>query len=372
MRKLMKYALALMLLCGVSATAAAQTEKSSDEYYPSWFVGLQAGAQTTFTNLDNSRLITPQYAIQAGRWFAPQFGVRLHIMGFQQISGNPENYPQPGYKHQTYKFKGCTGDLDFLFNMSNIINPYRASQHWNWNLFAGFGVNYTWDYKEYNDLCQNYYVAWFQGDPCGSKHATFNGRLGTQLEYNINKHFAVNLEAQANYKNDIYNLKESNGCDWQVVALVGVTYRFGLPKKKAKPVVEEPAPAPAPAPKPVVKEQPKPAPAPKPVVKDEPLKETFFYQIRESDANKEATLNKIVDWCNKYPSKPITISGYADKGTGNARVNKRYAQQRADKVAKALQQKGIDASRMTVNSYGDTEQPYAENDQNRCVIVVGE
>ena len=78
------------------------------------------------------------------------------------------------------------------------------------------------------------------------------------------------------------------------------------------------------------------------------------------------------EWCNKYPTKSISISGYADKGTGNPKINQGYAKQRADKVAKILQQKGIAASRMTVNSYGDTVQPFAENDKNRCVIVVGE
>jgi outer membrane protein OmpA-like peptidoglycan-associated protein len=50
----------------------------------------------------------------------------------------------------------------------------------------------------------------------------------------------------------------------------------------------------------------------------------------------------------------------------------KYAKQRAEKVAKALQEKGIAASRMDVSSYGDTVQPFSENDRNRCVIVVGE
>ena len=88
--------------------------------------------------------------------------------------------------------------------------------------------------------------------------------------------------------------------------------------------------------------------------------------------NQEAILNKIADWCKKYPAKKITVSGYADKGTGNPKINAKYAQQRAEKVAKSLQEKGVAADRMTVNSYGDTVQPFAENDRNRCVIVVGE
>ena len=83
-------------------------------------------------------------------------------------------------------------------------------------------------------------------------------------------------------------------------------------------------------------------------------------------------LNKIVSWCNKYPQKGISIKGYADRGTGNPKINVGYAKARAEKVAKALQDKGIAASRMTVESFGDTVQPFDENDRNRCVIVVGE
>ena len=146
-------------------------------------------------------------------------------------------------------------------------------------------------------------------------------------------------------------------------------------KKKVVPVIPvEEEVVEQPAPIPVVKEEPKPVvkEEPKPVVKEEPLKETFFYNIRLSDPDPETTLNKIVAWCNKYPSKGITIKGYADKGTGTPAINVKYAKQRAEKVAKALQEKGIAASRMDVSSYGDTVQPFSENDRNRCVIVVGE
>ena len=104
----------------------------------------------------------------------------------------------------------------------------------------------------------------------------------------------------------------------------------------------------------------------------EPLKETFFYAIRLSDPTANSTIDKIVAWCNKYPTKSISISGYADKGTGNPKINQGYAKQRAEKVAKILQDRGIAASRMTVESFGDTVQPFPENDKNRCVIVVGE
>ena len=80
-------------------------------------------------------------------------------------------------------------------------------------------------------------------------------------------------------------------------------------------------------------------------------------------------------WFNAYypeVSKPrVSIDGYADKGTGNPKINQGYAQKRAESVAKALQDKGVPAKQIKVSSHGDEIQPFADNDKNRCVIIVG-
>lgn len=373
MKKFFNIAAAVALLFGVSTAAVAQ---DSDEYYPHNFIQLQGGAQATLTHYDFMDLVTPQFGVAFGRYFNPKVGARLHFQGYD-IKGGFQQERFPGLAEDAaYNFKAITGDLDLLMNMSNIINPNRASQRFNWILLAGVGVNYGWDFDEYKGIVagmtrgNNFYVG---PDQCGTKHSSFNGRFGTQFEYNFSRNFGVNLELDANYKNDCYNLKANFDPDWQVAALLGVSIKFGM-KKKAAPVVLPPPPpvVEEPEPEPVYVPEPEPEPEPVPVVKEEPLKETFFYLIRESDPDPETTLNKIVAWCNKYPTKSISVKGYADRGTGNPTINVGYAKARAEKVAKALQDKGIPASRMTVESFGDTVQPFAENDRNRCVIVVGE
>lgn len=354
---------AVALLMGVSTAVQAQ---DVEDNYPYNFVTLQGGVQGTFTNYDFTKLITPQVALSAGRYFNSKVGARLHLQGWQIKSAITD----------TYQFNAITGDLDLLMNMTNILNPQRASDKFDWVLLAGFGVNYGWDFDDFN--VQNNALT-MNPNPylCGTKHSTFNSRLGTQFNYNISDKLALSLEVDANMKNDEFNLKRNYNPDFQVAALIGITYKFGGKKPAVAPVpVPEPAPViEQPAPQPVVQPEPKPEPQPTTppvVVRDEPLKETFFYEIRLSDPNNDTVLNRIVSWCNKYPQKRITISGYADRGTGNPDINVAYAKARAEKVAKALQDKGIAASRMDVNSYGDTVQPFAENDKNRCVIVVGQ
>jgi outer membrane protein OmpA-like peptidoglycan-associated protein len=65
--------------------------------------------------------------------------------------------------------------------------------------------------------------------------------------------------------------------------------------------------------------------------------------------------------------------GYADKGTGNAKINARLAANRAQAVKDSLvKEYKIAESRISYDSKGDTEQPFAENDKNRVTICIAE
>ena len=98
----------------------------------------------------------------------------------------------------------------------------------------------------------------------------------------------------------------------------------------------------------------------------------FFYNIRVTnfDAEDDAKLQELVKYVNNGKVNMIYIKGYADKGTGNPYVNRKYAKQRAENIKKALISKyGIDGKIIECLSYGDTVQPYAENDKNRCATI---
>ena len=74
------------------------------------------------------------------------------------------------------------------------------------------------------------------------------------------------------------------------------------------------------------------------------------------------------------PTSKVMIVGYADKGTGNARLNEMYARKRAETFKKDLIEKhGCNADNIVIDSKGDTVQPFPEdNDKNRCVIIDAE
>lgn len=365
MKKITKYAAAVALLCGVSTAAMAQDNK--EEFKPYWFAGIQGGVQTTFTNYNSLKLLTPQFALQFGRWFAPEFGARLHVMGYDQKGGIAEG--QFGLDKQTYKFKACTADIDFLFNMSNILCPQRSCKDFNWILLAGFGSNYSWDYDEFktlaynNDFLSNHPA--YHDQVCGTKHSTFNGRLGTAFEYDVTNSLSLNLELQANYKNDLYNLKTNDKNDWQAAALIGVTFKIGKAKKAPAPVQEV---------EPIYETRVDTVwyddTSYKTVEAEASLRRDIHFDIRKNDPISQQTVSEIVDFVKNNKDVKVTVTGYADKGTGNKRVNMKYSKKRAEALTDALVKAGVPAEIITTEWKGDTVQPFADNDANRATITV--
>lgn len=372
MNKITKIVMMSVMTLGLSTASFAQEEIDYSAGYN--FISVQGGAQATLTHFKFTDLVTPQFAVSAGRYFNDKVGFRLHVQGWKINSGFKADRYAFLAADQKYKFNDVTGDLDLLLNLSNIISPNRMNHTFNWFFVAGFGVNYTWGTDEFNKITNmsnagNYYV----GQTLTSDKApSFNGRFGTGVEINVAKNLSISFEADANYKNDKFNYKFNDHVDWQIAAFLGLNFKFGVKTKKAP--EPEPAPYVAPESKPEPKVEVKPEPKPQPVVvkQDKPLSETIYFKIRESDVNDDAVITKIANWCNEYPSKSITVSGYADKGTGTAEINKKYAEQRAFKVADAIKAKGVSADRINIQSFGDTIQPFADNDSNRCVIVIGE
>ena len=69
----------------------------------------------------------------------------------------------------------------------------------------------------------------------------------------------------------------------------------------------------------------------------------------------------------------MALCGYADRGTGNDQINDRLGRQRVEVVKNMLIKKyNIPADRITTDSKGAREQPFAINEQNRVTIAIAE
>ena len=335
------------------------------------FVEVQGGIQLTATDAPMDKLITPTAALSIGHYFTPVIGARLHVNAWQAKSGFNNLGRQ--IADQYYKWNYVTPDLDLLVNLSNLFgsNQNRAL---NVILLGGVGLNYAWDNDELQALnvpVQAVPLAW------NDDHLSHNLRAGLRLETNMSKPLGLSLEINANSLDDRFNSKTNDADDWQFTAMLGLSYRFG--RKTAccgncHRVIETPPAVPQDTVVETIIETPPPAPRPREVVTTEPvsLHREAFYAICASDnETPNAVMNDVAEFMRQYQDVRVTIVGYADRGTGNPRLNMGYSKQRAEKFLSDLVSRyGVDASRITIDYKGDTVQPFPDdNDRNRCVIV---
>ncbi|MBQ8050436.1 MAG: OmpA family protein [Bacteroidaceae bacterium] len=352
----MKKIFAVALLSVVAISASAQSTEKDYKPFPHMFVGVQGGAQTTFTDYDQLKLITPTASVYFGGWFTPVVGARLHVNGIWNKGG----YDQDGLNFK-YNYKYITPDLDLMLNLCTLF----GKKDWypvNVYLIGGIGLNYAWDNDDAYARKDVMPLAW------KDNRLSHNGRIGAQLDVNLAKHWSLNLEVAANSLSDRYNSKVNDKDDWSLTAQLGLTYKFGF--KKNKKVVE-------PAPEPVFATRIDTTwyddVTYKDVTADRDIKKEIFFAIRESDVNSEqAQIAQVAEFLKGVKDAEITITAYADKGTGTPELNMKYSQERAEKTKQALIDRGVDPSIIKkVEWKGDTVQPYADNDKNRVSIITG-
>ena len=348
-------AVAFMML-GLAANAQTDEETIT---YPQLFFGAQAGTQVTFTDYNNWELFTPTASFSFGSFFTPVVGARLNLNGAWNKGGYIDS--EEDFR---YKYKYLTTDVDLMVNLVTLL----GKKNWypvNVYLIGGIGFNYAWDNDEAFARKDKLILA---NDDSKYSH---NGRIGAQVDCNISKHFSINLELTANTLKDRFNSKWHNKGDWQLVGQLGVTYKFAAKKSKKEPKVTkalelEPAEVWETRQDTIwyddVVETPKDV--------NGSTTWTVFYDVNKTDFSAEEQLANIGAFLKDWKDCKVEVKSYADAKTGNPQINLDLSKERMEKAVKALTDAGVPASSITSNYYGDTIQPFAENDKNRVTIII--
>ena len=344
-----------ILAFGVSSAVYAENVNDDKDYkpYPYMFVGVQGGGQTTFTDYNNLKLITPTASLSFGGFFTPVVGARLHFNSkfWGDGAGSMSAY-KDAFEDFKYDYKYLTSDLDLMINLVTLFGR-KSYYPVNLYLIGGIGLDYAWDngaaYAR-KDVMPFAYK---------SDRLSHNGRIGAMVDFDLSKHWSFNVEVDANSKSDRYNSKVANKDDWQVTAQVGVAYKFGFKKKKMEEQWETRIDT-------IWYDDI----AYTPRVEDGTITWNVFYKIRESDFNDpDEQLKAIGAFLKDHRECKVSLKSYADVQTGNPKINMGYSQQRSEKAVKALTEAGVDPSIITAEYFGDTVQPFAENDKNRVTII---
>jgi len=369
----------LLALCGTGVSA----QEFENEFQPHWYIQGQFGAQYTLGELPFSDLISPNAQLGFGRNFTPVVGLRLSANAWQSKGGS-DFYDDTDY---AWKWNYVNPSLDVTLNLSNWIGGYKPERKVSFGLLAGLGANIAWGNDEAEDASDQLLARYTTTVSTNDQYLRYlwendkvllTARTALTAEYRISDRVRAGVELQANCVGDRYNSKKAGNPDWYFNALAGIRINLGKGTNNQKVI---PAAVPVPVKSNddcccdtvIIREVPAEAPA---QVVAEPLRVDVFFPISNSEvsASEAYKVRQIADYLTKYPNAKVEVTGYADKGTGNATINQRLSEQRAAVVAKTLKEEyGIAENRISTSAKGDTEQPYTETPElNRVSICIAQ
>lgn len=374
--KLNKVILSGVVALSCVSASAQEADKTVNVFTPHWYAQAQIGGQYTLGEIGFGKLLSPNAQVGVGYNFNQVVGARLSLNAWQSKAGQK-------FEGNTYKWKWnyVAPMVDATFNLTNLFCEYNPDRLVEVGVFGGIGANIAWGNDEAADaqaaILKNeaatealkYGATPLENLWDGTK-TRFVARVGANVDFRVSDRVKLGVELSANTLSDKYNSKKAGNPDWYFNALVGVKVALG--ETHTTKVI----PAPKPVEKIIERIIEKPAPAPAPKVESKVVEENFrrdiFFPIGNSNIAKSqlTKIAEIVEYMKENPDAKITLTGYADKGTGSAAFNDKIAARRAQTVYNTLAAKGVAKSRMIKESKGSRVQPFEENDMNRVTICI--
>ena len=371
------------LCAAFMANAQEAQEETEYVFQPHWYVQGQVGMQETLGETSFGKLASFNAQVGVGYRFNPVLGARLIFNGWTS-KGSIE----VDGKRSDWKWNYVAPTVNATVDLVNLIGGFNPERPVNAGIFAGIGANIAARNGEANDVNNALKASVYKDLDAAARpdvlrniwtgtKARFVGQFGVYADYNLTSNLKLGLELQANVLPDGYNSKKAGNADWYFNGLVGVKYAFGTTftkqkRKKCCAATAEPKIiekiVEVPVEKIVVKEVVKEVPA--------PLTRDVFFKISTIKITKDEMYKvaEVARYMKTNPDTKVTVTGYADKGTGSMKLNLRLSAQRAEAVANALiKEYGIASDRITVKSMGEVEdQPYPTPAQNRVAICIVE
>lgn len=374
--KLNKVILSGVVALSCVSASAQEADKTVNVFTPHWYAQAQIGGQYTLGEIGFGKLLSPNVQVGVGYNFNQVVGARLSLNTWQSKAG--QNVAGNVYK---WKWNYVAPMVDATFNLTNLFCEYNPDRLVEVGVFGGIGANIAWGNDEAADAkaailkseaateALKYGATPLENLWDGTK-TRFVARVGANVDFRVSDRVKLGVELSANTLSDKYNSKKAGNPDWYFNALVGVKVALG--ETHTTKVI----PAPKPVEKIIERIIEKPAPAPAPKVESKVVEENFrrdiFFPIGNTNIAKSQTtkIAEIVEYMKENPDAKITLTGYADKGTGSAAFNDKIAARRAQTVYNTLAAKGVAKSRMIKESKGCRVQPFEENDMNRVTICI--
>ena len=202
-----------VLIAGASCSASAQaktsgvkylSEKFKDNIFFSIGVGMQGYLNTDNFDYGFGKVLKPMVNLSAGKWMDPCWGFRAQLSGWQAKMYTDIDRLNNGNAYNKLQHKYVNFNVDFMLNLTNLWRSYNADNKWDMTLFLGPGLTFGKFHKKQLDV-------------------VVNGSLGLGGKYNINKFWAIDLEARTHLMPTFFH-SSVNGAD----GIAGRSFQDGL------------------------------------------------------------------------------------------------------------------------------------------------
>ena len=430
MKKLYTFTfLALALISGAGAEAYAQTVREevpafqtadnmdinedgsinhgsylTNPWYDNWTFGIALGAQTQFGSKISPK---PAFAVDAYaiKWFTPVIAARLGYTGFNGHDGFKDGfkYCVQNLGPHSYWNEGYDAEKEIL---NYTRHQFRFDLMWNaTNTFLGYRYNRFWTISPY---LSGGYMRLSQGRWSDPRHDNemFAG-VGLYNTFRITDHINATFDLRSEFYSARYHWKEG-GVVSNLIGLIGISYTIhkwywdrSAPIEKARDnaaAAAATATAAAAAATAAVKaaedkladvqaenktlkdevENPKTGLIATRQQNDELLRRiaeaelVVYYEIDVDKLNSTEALRLdqyVKDAFEKNPKHVFYLTGSADKGTGNEKINTRLSTDRAGNIKKLLMHKyGVPESQIVIKATIISDK-HEDGRLDRCVLL---
>lgn len=372
---------------GVTETVEYSADKykvETNRFWSNWFISAGAGGQVFFGDHDKQASfgdrIAPALDISVGKWFTPGIGVRVMYSGLK-IKGatqkgalahsTGEDVPGKGgdgYWLEKQKFGYYNFHVDALFNLTNLIGGYKENRFYNISAYGGLGVMHT------------------SGTP---KETDISAHFGLLNSFRLCSALDLNLDLRGTLVDDNFDGEAGGrGGEGMFTATIGLTYKFkrrgwdrsktivrtvydneeiNAMRERVNRLREENARLQQ------ALAQGRQDEA-RTIVKQIASANFVTFKINKSNLSNEARVNlgmfaEVVKQGD--PNTVYTITGYADAGTGNAKINERLSKARAEAVYDCLVNEfGVDKSQLKIDYKGGVDNMFYDDPRmSRAVIT---
>jgi len=364
-----KLSLVIVLLFASYALIFAQ-DKGEKLPYKRWEIGVNAGV----SNFTGSYVVSKN---DFGKYFNNfnsdyNFGYGLsvkknfsHVFALEGAYNGTKLTGTPVTIYKAFETGINEFDLNTVWNMNNLFSSNKFDRKIYWYTKLGVGLTNV-NGKAYTD--QTVQGAW--------RYWTIP--VGTGLVYRVADNVKLNFGFQWSWVNTnrLDGVNQGGlGNDWLIGQVretylyshVGLSFMLGKKPVKPAPVVEAPKPQPKPEPKPEPKPVPPPAP-PKhvtPACVGEVFKVYFGFDKWDLNANSKTELDRLAKDMQENPSVNLEMKSHTDS-RGPASYNMKLSEKRGKSVLDYLTAKGISASRINAQAFGETQPVNKCKDGVKC------